>query len=343
MSSQHIISLGGGFNMQRLMAVFAAGAIGVGVVACGSDDSASTKSTSSNAASAPKTKTIGVANFTLGAAYFIGMSKAVQVSASEVGDVKVKVTDAGGDGAKLTSDIQNLISQKVDGIIISAGPLAAAPAALKAAKDAGIPVVMVDRKLTGDDYTSWIGPDNEAIGKQDGEFIAKQLTDGGKVAIIRGGPADNTIGLDRTNGMLSVVKANPKIQTITAPDFGDWGTDGGVKVAENLLAKNKDLSFIFCENDSMCLGAQKAVKDAGLSDKISLGAVDGQKEALKAILDGSNYAVTGKNDADEIGRLGFQRMMDIFAGKQIEKDSVVPSPEITKDNAKQFYDPNSLF
>ena len=68
------------------------------------------------------------------------------------------------------------MSQKVDGIIISAGPLAAAPAALKAAKDAGIPVVMVDRKLTGEDYTSWIGPDNEAIGKQDGEYIANKLS-----------------------------------------------------------------------------------------------------------------------------------------------------------------------
>jgi ribose transport system substrate-binding protein len=326
--------------MQRVLAAAVAVALSVGVVACGSDDE---DTASSAQTGAKKTYTIGVANFTLGAAYFIGMSKAVQVAASEVGNVKVKVTDAGGDGAKLTTDVQNLVSQGVDGIIISAGPLAAAPAALKAAEDAKIPVVMVDRKLTGDNYTSWIGPDNKAIGKQDGEFIADKLAGGGKVGIIRGGPADNTIGLDRTEGMKAVVSANPKIQLITAPDFGDWGTDGGVKVAENLLAKNKDLDVIFCENDSMCLGAQKAVKDAGLSEQITLAAVDGQKEALKAILDGSNYGVTGKDDSDEIGKLGFQRMMDILHGKQVEKDTVVPSPKITKDNAKQFYDPNSLF
>jgi ribose transport system substrate-binding protein len=330
--------------MQRLIAAVVAAALAVGVAACGSEDAPTSKSSGSgNAASGQKTPTIGVANFTLGAAYFLGMSKAIQVGASEVGNVKVRVTDAQGDGAKLTTDIQNLVTQKVDGIIISAGPLAAAPAALKAAEDAGIPVVMVDRKLTGDNYTSWIGPDNEAIGKQDGEFIAEQLADGGKVAVIRGGPADNTIGLARTEGMKSVVGANPKIEVITAPDFGDWGTDGGVKVTENLLAKYKDLDVIFCENDSMCLGAQKAVNDAGRSDQITLAAVDGQKEALKAIIDGSNYGVTGKNDADEIGKLGFARMMDILAGKQIEKDTVVPSPKITKDNAEQFYDPNSIF
>jgi ribose transport system substrate-binding protein len=330
--------------MQRLMAAVLTAVMAVGIAACGSDDEPASKSSGSgNAASSEKSYTIGVANFTLGAAYFLGMSKAIQVGASEVGNVKVRVTDAQGDGAKLTTDIQNLVTQKVDGIIISAGPLAAAPAALKAAEDAGIPVVMVDRKLTGDNYTSWIGPDNEAIGKQDGEFIAEKLADGGKVAVIRGGPADNTIGLARTEGMKSVVSANPKIEVITAPDFGDWGTDGGVKVTENLLAKYKDLDVIFCENDSMCLGAQKAVKDAGLSDQITLAAVDGQKEALKAIIDGTNYGVTGKNDADEIGKLGFQRMMDILSGKQVEKDTVVPSPKITKDNAEEFYDPNSIF
>jgi ribose transport system substrate-binding protein len=327
--------------LQKLLAAAVTVALGVGVVACGSGDEPA--QTTGAAQSGKKSYTIGVANFTLGAAYFIGMSKAVQVAASETGNVKVRVTDANGDGAKLTSDVQNLVSQKVDGIIISAGPLAAAPAALKAAKDAGIPVVMVDRKLTGEDYSSWIGPDNEAIGKQDGEYIAAKLSGGGKVAVIRGGPADNTIGLGRTNGMLSAIKANPKIEAITAPDFGEWGTDGGVKVTENLLAKHKDLSAIFCENDSMCLGAQKAVNDAGLSEKIFLAGVDGQKEALKAILDGSNYEVTGKNDAEEIGTLGFQRLVDILAGKQVEKDTVVPSPVITKDNAEAEYDPNSIF
>jgi len=326
--------------MQRITAVFAAAVMAIGVAACGSEEEPAGNGA---AEKGTKTHTIGVANFTLGASYFIGMSKAVQVGASELGNVKVRVTDANGDGAKLTTDVQNLVSQKVDGIIISAGPLAAAPAALKAAEDAGIPVVMVDRKLTGDNYTSWIGPDNEAIGKQDGEYIAEKLSDGGKVAVIRGGPADNTIGLARTEGMKSVVAATPSIEVITAPDFGEWGTDGGVKVTENLLAKHKDLDVIFCENDSMCLGAQKAVGDAGLSDQIFLAGVDGQKEALKAILDGTNYEVTGKNDSDEIGRQGFQRMMDILNGKQVEKDTVVPSPRITKDNAEEFYDPNSLF
>jgi ribose transport system substrate-binding protein len=326
--------------MRKVTAVVAAAAMGVAVAACGSDNGSS-----GNAASqkGPKTYTIGVANFTLGAAYFIGMSKAVQEEASSVGNVKVKVTDANGDATKLTTDVQTLISQNVDGIVISGGPLEAAPAALNAAKQANIPVVMVDRKLKGGEYASWIGPDNPTIGKQDGQYIADRLKGAGTVAIIRGGPADNTIGSGRTNGVLGVLKASPGIKTITAPDFAEWGTDGGVKVAENLLAKYKDINAIFCENDSMCLGAQKAVKDAGRSKDIFLAAVDGQKEALKQILDGTNYGVTGLNNSDKIGRMGFHRIVDVLNRKQVEKDTVVPSPQITKDNAQQYYDPNSLF
>ena len=84
------------------------------------------------ASSAPVAKhiTIGMANYTQCCAYFIGMSNAVQDEAKNYSNVQVLVTDGGGDVAKLTSDIEDLISKKVDGIIISGGPIESAPAAL---------------------------------------------------------------------------------------------------------------------------------------------------------------------------------------------------------------------
>jgi ribose transport system substrate-binding protein len=285
---------------------------------------------------------IGVANFTLCCAYFIGMDEAVQQEAAAYGNVEVISTDAGGDAAKLTSDVEDLLAQDVDGLIISAGPLESAPAALEAADRAGVPVVMVDRKLTGGPYTSWIGPDNEAIGVQDGEYIAERLGGEGKLLVISGGPADNTIGLARTNGMLSVVEQT-NIEVVRAPQFGEWSEDGGLAVTEDMLAAHDDLDAIFCENDSMCLGAQNAVEDAGLSDQIFLVGVDGQKEALQAILEGTNYEATGLNDSDQIGREGFHRLMAILAGADSEKDTVLPSPLITQENAEKYYDPNSVF
>lgn len=319
-------------------AVAAAMMATVALAACNSSGA-----TNRGSASGSGIHTIGVANYTLQAPYFIAMSKAIQEEASTVGNVKVKVTDANGDAAKLTTDVRSLLEQHVDGIIISGGPLNAAPAALLAAGQQKVPVVMVDRKLQGGPYRAWFGPDNTAIGQQDGKYIVNRLGGKGTVGIIRGGPADNTIGIDRTNGLRSVLNASPGIKTVVAPDFGNWSTDGGVSVTQNMLAKNNNLNAIFCENDSMCLGAQKAIEDAGRSSRIFLSASDGQKEAIKAIMGGTDYGATAVNNSDKIGRLGLHAMVDLLAGKPVKKDNIVPSPEITKSNAQQYYNANSLF
>lgn len=112
---------------------------------------------------------------------------------------------------------------------------------------------------------------------------------------------------------------------------------------EDMLAKHDQIDAVFCENDSMCLGAQKAIGDAGRSEEMFLCGVDGQKEALVAIMEGTNYACTGLNDSDQIGRAAFHRLMAILAGASPEKDTILPSPIITSDNAAQHYDPNSVF
>jgi ribose transport system substrate-binding protein len=288
--------------------------------------------------------TIGVANFLLGAPYFVAMSDAAEEEGAYYENVTVITTDGQGDAEKMTSDVDDLLAKGVDGILINAGPIEALPAALDAAAEAGIPVVMVDRLLVteSDKYVSWIGPNNYQIGVQDGQYIVDRLGGEGLLLDIRGGPADNTIGLARTNGMLSVVEQS-NIEVVMAPDFGGWSTDGGFTIMEDMLAKYDKIDVVFCENDSMCLGAQKAIEDAGRSDEMFLCGVDGQKEALKAIIDGTNYACTGKNDSDEIGRLGFHRLMAILAGAKPEKDTTLPSPLITIENACQYYNPDSLF
>ncbi|MDO8187303.1 substrate-binding domain-containing protein [Conexibacter sp. JD483] len=335
--------------MRRLLALAVAVLCVFGVAACGSSDdkdsgssgSSGTASTTASEGSGGRRFKIGMANFTLGAPYFIGISKTVERDGQRAGN-EVLVTDAKGDAAALTSNVEDLLAQGVDGIVISGGPLEAAPAALNAIKQKGIPVVLVDRKFQSGDYTSWVGPDNEAIGRQDGEYISERLGGSGKVAIIRGGPADNSIGLARTEGVRSVLEG-AGIELVVAPDFGEWSSDGGLRVMENLLAKNKDLDAVFCENDSMCLGAQKAIRDAGKSEQIFIAGVDGQKEALAEIRRGGNYEVTGLNDAVTMGDAAFERLIELLDGGQAEKDTVVPSPQITRANVDDYYDPNSEF
>lgn len=286
---------------------------------------------------------IGVVNLSLCCSYFVGMDLAVKDEAKVYPNLTVISTDAKGDAAKLTANVEDLLSQNVDGLIVSAAWIEAAPEALDAIKAANVPVVLVDRMLKGGDFTSWIGPDNYAIGVGIGKYIVERTKGQGLVAVLRGGPADNSIGLARTNGMLSEVeKGGLKVEK--APDFGGWSVDGGFKLMEDMLTKFPDISVVFCENDSMCQGAQKAIKDANRSDKIFLASVDGEKGTLKEIMaEGTNYAATGLNNSDQIGRAGFHRLMAILAGAEAPKETVLPSPIITKDNAIKFYNPDSVF
>ena len=87
---------------------------------------------------------IGVANITQGPAYFLSMAKAIEAEAEFYPNIKLINTDANGDGNKLTEDIKGILTQDVDGIIISAGWIEEAPEALNAIKEAGVPVVLVD-------------------------------------------------------------------------------------------------------------------------------------------------------------------------------------------------------
>jgi len=157
------------------------------------------------AAPAGKTIRIGMANLALGD-YFTGMRNAV-VAAGQQRGWTVNATNADGDDAKLVSDVENFIAQRVDGIIISGAWFNDIPAALNAAQRAGIPVVLVDRMFDSQNFTAWVGPDNEFMGEQVGRYIVSQLPAGGTAVIIRGGPPENTIGINRTKGVTSALTA----------------------------------------------------------------------------------------------------------------------------------------
>ena len=84
------------------------------------------------------------------------------------------------------------------------------------------------------------------------------------------------------------------IEALVAPGWGEWSADGGFQQMEDMLSKEAEIDAVFCENDSMCLGAQKAIADAGKAGDIFITSVDGEKGTLNEIMkEGSNYAATG--------------------------------------------------
>ena len=190
--------------------------------------------------------------------------------------------------------IENLITQKVDIIIIApANSVALAPVAKKAV-DAGITVVnmdvafdpkaLADNGLTGLPY---VGPDNRIGSKLAGDALAKSLGKGGKVLILEGvSGADNAT--QRTNGFKDAVKDGglTLIDSVNA----DWETEKANTVTTNELTAHPDIQGIMCDNDSMVLGAVKAVEAAGKLGKIQIVGFDNIAPVQDLIKKGSVLA-----------------------------------------------------
>ena len=289
--------------------------------------------------------TIGMVNLFNQAAYFTGMDTAVKQEAAAYSNVEVLSTDAGFDAAKMAADIADLLAKRVDGLIISAGPTETLPASLAAIQKAGVPVVFVDRLWKNTNLTTpwnWVGAQNTFMGEQLGVFVNDKLAGRGEVVIIRGGPADNSIGLDRSNGFES--KLAKTIKVTKAPSFGGWGNDGGYKAMADMLVKMKKIDAVFCENDSMCLGAQKAAAAANRSAELFFVASDAGKETLREMMRAnSNFLATAVNDSDQIGRVGFNHLMGLLAGAKLPNQTPLPSPIVLQKDAAKRYDPNKVF
>lgn len=286
---------------------------------------------------------IGMVTLQMRSPYFIAMVRAVEEAAREFPNVRVIVADGDGDAAKVASDIEDLIAQRVDGFIMNISPLEALPGPMAAINEAGIPVVLVNRKLVGSEYNLWIGADNYKTGVGVGEVIARTMDGQGVLLMMRGGPEDNSTGNARRDGVLSQVE-NTGVQIIFAPEFGGWTEDGGFRIMEDMLARHPRIDAVFAENDSMALGAMKAISDAGRADQIKVFGFDGQREALRQIQLGTNYVGTGLNSASAIGEMGFQRLMSILGGAvPRERDVIFPVTVVTRENVNQYYDPDSIF
>lgn len=287
--------------------------------------------------------TIGIANYSLDTPYLAALNEAMADRAAEVG-VTVISTDAGGDAAKLATDVTGLLAEDVDGIIVSGGDLVNAPGVSLAMRDSRVSLVFVDRLFDSGFYNASIGPDYSTVGRDSCDYIGSALGGRGKVAVIKGGPANHPIGALLAEGFETCMgETMLDMSLVEAGEFGDWTEAGGERVMNSLLAEHGDIVAVFCQNDAMCLGAQKAAADAGRSHEMILVGVGGSAQAFKAIMDGTNFNATSLVDPNAIGVQGINLMVTIFKREDFVRNSFLPSPLVRIGNAAEYYDATRSF
>lgn len=265
----------------------------------------------------PDVQTIGLVISTLDNPFFVDLQTGAQEKADEIG-AKLVVLDSQDDPAKEMSNVEDLISQGVSAIMINPTDSDAVAGAIKAANEASIPVVTLDRGANGGEVVSHIASDNVAGGKLAGEFIVEQLGGKGKVVELEGIPGASA-ARDRGEGFNSAI-ANTDIEVV-AKQTANFDRAEGLSVMENILQAQAEIDAVFAHNDEMALGALEAIKTSGRN--IMVVGFDATDDAKASVANGE-MAATVEQLPKQIGSLGVDTVIKYLNEEAV--DAVIPVP-----------------
>ena len=277
---------------------------------------------------APKNLKIGVSVSTLTNPAFVNLKNVISNYAKKHGS-KVIVDDANNDTSKQNNDVEDLITQRVDALIINPCDSSAISAVVKKANEANIPVVCVDRSADSGKVISTVASDNVAGGKMAANWLVKTLGENAKVAEIQGIPGASATR-ERGKGFDSI--GDKKLDIVTK-QTAQFDRAKALTVTENILQAHRNIKGIFAQNDEEAVGAARAVKAA--NKKITIIGFDGALACLNLIQKGQITATVGQQ-WNKIGQQSVQMVYDYYQNKKVPKNDKVPVKIITKKNVSEF-------
>ncbi len=294
---------------------------------------------------------VGISMYTLNAPYFAAQLQAAQDQAKKDG-CTVSTADGQNDMSKQIGDVEDMVAKGINLLIINPRDPEGLVPAVNAAAKAGVKVVVIDSGLDAKaNYVTLVQSSNDRNGFLVGEWIAKKMQGKPmKIALISG-DRGNVVGQERRLGVLRGI-AEGQLQNegkagfeVVGQGWGSWTNDGGLKAMEDILTAHPDVNVVLGENDSMVLGAKKALDAAGKKGVLLVAAADGQKEALQMIKDG-DYGATGLNDPDLVARTAVDLGVKALAGTlpaDFPKLDYTTPVVITKENVDKYLKPNAVF
>jgi ribose transport system substrate-binding protein len=294
-------------------------------IGCGPSDS--TASRDREAADTGGVFTLGMSQCNLGEPWRVQMNADIRAAAERHPNLRVIFKDAQNDTLKQRAHVEEFVSAGVDLLIIS--PKEAQPLTEPVAKAmaAGIPVIVLDRRLLGDRYTCFIGADNRRIGRAAGEWIVRELNGRGRVVELKG-LMTSTPGQDRNAGFREGI-AGSQIEVIFEADM-KWLEPEARKEMESALARFNEIDCVYAHNDPGAHGAYLAARAAGREKGIRFVGIDalpheGVAYVSQGILSATFQYPTGGAEAIEAA-------LKILGGDSVPKEIVLGSRLFTRDN-----------
>ena len=248
--------------------------------------------------------------------------------------VELVMVDSKEDVATQLAQVENFVAQKVDVIVLIPANTDAADPMTKAAQDAGIPLVYVNRLPSNlPEGVSYVGSNSIDAGIMQAEWLAEKLGGKGNVVIMNGNLAQEA-AQKRTEGEKQVFAKFPDIKIIRE-DTGNWSRDEGLALMENWLASGDQIDAVASNNDEMAIGAIQAIEAAGKLGEILVGGVDASPDALQE-MDKGRLNVTVFQNAKGQGEGGIQVAIALAKGEQVEQITWIPFELVTPENYKNY-------
>ncbi len=285
----------------------------------------------------PKKWVIGFSQATTTEPWRLLFNKELRAEAAKHPDqIELLMADGMDDVAKQQADMEEFIQRKVDAILITPKVADGLTSVSNRAFFAGIPVFVLDRDLTNDHYTQFIGGDNREIGRAAGRYAVEYLKKQGKrsahIVEIWGGKKA-TPAQDRHSGFAEVIQQEPtfKVVNATAQNDGDWKQDLGYEIMASALEENPQIDLVYAHNDPMAYGAYLAAKEVGREKGIAFLGIDAiPMEGVKWVHDGMLTATfLYKTPGDE----GIRQALKLLSGGKVDKRVTLPTMTIDKSNA----------
>ncbi|MCD8134746.1 MAG: substrate-binding domain-containing protein [Parabacteroides gordonii] len=282
-----------------------------------------------------KTYVVGVSQCFSNDAWQKAMLLDLQVKASDYPNLILKIKDAEEDNDKQVADIKSFIKQKVDLLIISPNESKpVTPAAVEAFR-AGIPTVIIDRKIDSDEYTAYIGADNYEIGRSAGLYVNSLLKEKTTIVEIWGRKGSSS-ARERHQGFTDALIGN---ENITIKEVtGGWHYE---ETKKNIAALGSfdDIDIVYAHTDRMALAAREAIlsRDPRAAERIRFISIDALPGAGRGIEAVKNGYLTASFLYPTGGSTAIKVAWQILTGQFVSKEYALTSALIDKGNAGTMY------